>query len=325
MPPGCGRFGNGVCSGLQWSGGLLNPVRVIHLRRLPLVQRFHVLAYYVRRWLLRGASERESWLLDYFNHLVEADGFLERLEPLAMRTTYRHPEYGRFRVLVRHRPSSDMRVLGATFGRPGHFDPLFDVIRESGAEHTIRRVLDGGAYVGYTAVLFSRAFPEAEILCVEPVSESFRLLLRVIEMNDLRRVTPLRAGLWSRDGFLEVVPDDRAGVEWGRRVRESAGETDLPARTLQRVLRDAGWERVDLLKLDIEGAEGELTKDRDAFGDVLARVRFLAMEIHDSLVSREAMLGRLADAGFRTFDAGELTIGVNRAIASAGSRSPRGP
>jgi FkbM family methyltransferase len=80
----------------------------------------------------------------------------------------------------------------------------------------------------------------------------------------------------------------------GQRVR-------VPARTLEQVLSERGIERVDLLKVDIEGAEvGVVLNSPEA---VLRRIDQITMEFHDfcGLVTPEqfaAVVGRLEELGF---------------------------
>lgn len=67
---------------------------------------------------------------------------------------------------------------------------------------------------------------------------------------------------------------------------------------------------IDILKMDIEGAEKELFAASDL--SFLKHTKCIAIEIHDEFNCRNSIYQRLADYGFTRFNAGELTIGVNR-------------
>lgn len=118
------------------------------------------------------------------------------------------------------------------------------------------RILDLGAYVGYAAVFLANRFPEAQILCVEPVPANFRILL----LNTLayRNTAHLNAAAWSHDGRLQLAAIN--GGHQGYRFAEPAegdqgGYRCFP---VAEILRMRGWDRVDLVKCDIAGSEAAL-------------------------------------------------------------------
>ena len=91
--------------------------------------------------------------------------------------------------------------------------------------------------------------------------------------------------------LLERSSDDRARIE-------------LPVRRLITLMRELGHERIDVLKMDIEGAEYAVIDDLCA-SDV--RPRQLLLEFHHQLpgielAKSEAALDRLNAAGYRIFD-----------------------
>jgi hypothetical protein len=100
------------------------------------------------------------------------------------------------------------------------------------------------------------------------------------------------------------------GAEWSFQVRPARlGERgDVPALTIPEVMSLGGIDHIDLLKVDIEGAEEEV------FGPLatlwLSRVRHLAIEIHGSECARK-VAGALAHFRFDPGRSGELTLFQN--------------
>jgi len=135
----------------------------------------------------------------------------------------------------------------------------------------VRRVLDLGSNIGMSPLYFSLRYPDAEVVCVEPVAENVTMLRRQAARN--------------RDLRWRIEPVAVAG---------RAGPATL---TVGDLLDRAGWDRVDVLKMDIEGAEESVLLD--ATPDWLHRVGALALDIHGTYVSREAIVTRLAEYGFR--------------------------
>jgi FkbM family methyltransferase len=223
-----------------------------------------------------------------------------------------HREWGDLRLSIRHHPSSDLRVLDSVFGEEAQYGPLIGLIGSRGDQDSIRTVMDGGAYTGLTAVLFRRAFPGSAILCVEPDDSNLLHLTRNLSLNGIEGVEVEKAGLWGRAGRLETVKGFRDGREWATAVREAPPATGIPALTVEGAMRSRGWRILDVLKLDIEGGEAEVFSDRDAAARFLSATRYLAIEIHDEMCDRAALMDLFRSCGFETSDHGEVTYGRNR-------------
>lgn len=139
-----------------------------------------------------------------------------------------------------------------------------------------RVILDGGANVGYTTAWFARKYPHAKVIAVEPDEENCR---RISEhCAGLRNVKVFRGGVWWRKAQVHIVnPEDSA---WAFRVEECPVETpgSVPAWSIADILREVGEDHIDLLKLDVEGAEREIfAKGTDEW---LKRVGTVMIEIH---------------------------------------------
>jgi len=146
----------------------------------------------------------------------------------------------------------------------------------------VKRVIDAGANIGLSAVYFATRFPEAKVVAIEPQSENYALLQR--NTKHYPRVIPLHAALWSDDTTLGLSnPDDR--VDSYQYSRDAAVET-VPAFNMTSVLARFDMPRVDLLKIDIEGAEREVFAAKP---DWVRRVGMFIIELHGS-EAREAFV-----------------------------------
>ena len=68
--------------------------------------------------------------------------------------------------------------------------------------------------------------------------------------------------------------------------------------TLRQLLDDNELDRVDLLKMDIEGAEFEILSDPD----ILKRIRYMFIEVHGNIEKRDRFIGFVRSAGFEITD-----------------------
>ncbi len=135
-------------------------------------------------------------------------------------------------------------------------------------------ILDAGANIGLSAVFFADRYPEARILAVEPDRRNFELLAH--NVRDYANIRPIHAGLWNRRVPLRIVnPDDEP---WAFRVEESRDGDGLAAITVEEALEALGADRIDLLKLDVEGAEWKIMGQSQGW---IEHVRAIVAELHD--------------------------------------------
>jgi len=125
-----------------------------------------------------------------------------------------------------------------------------------------RVLVDAGANIGMTSMAMATAAPYfAELLCFEPDARSLPLLRQNLTANDVERARVLDFALAERDGMaqLRIDPGNRGTsllVEAYSRIRVASGVVrEVPVRRLDGVLAELGIERLDLLKIDVEGCE----------------------------------------------------------------------
>lgn len=120
-------------------------------------------------------------------------------------------------------------------------------------------VIDGGANVGQFTLLASTGVgPHGQVHSFEPVPATFDRLRFHIRSNGLRNVHLNQAALWrQRERLTLSLPQEMldnlgaysAGFECSRT------EVEAPALTLDDYVAESELQRVDLVKLDVEGAE----------------------------------------------------------------------
>lgn len=129
-----------------------------------------------------------------------------------------------------------------------------------------KQVVIGGAYFGDHAVLIAReiAGGGGTVHAFEPNPEQRGMLMRNAELNGLTNITPRPEGLWhdSSTNLKLVGYDSFATAETAE-----AGDDTFKTVTISDYLAAAGVDRLDLIVLDIEGAE---------LGALKGAARFLA-------------------------------------------------
>lgn len=261
-----------------------------------------------------------SWLRRWLPPtLLDRLGRLKLLSPeLGVWGAWVHQSYcerrglgsGQYRLRPRHaryplglrRGSSDPEVFEQIFIGL-EYQPLSDLAN-------VQLVIDCGANVGYSSAFFLSQFPTCRVIAVEPDLDNFAMLERNLSSYG-ERVKCLRRAIWSHDTPLALSRGGfRDGRDWSVQVRpcHTGEEGALQGMSIPSLLASSGFDRVSLLKIDIEGAEAVVFRS-DL--DWLDRVDALAIELHDDSqfgkateVFHKAIDGR----GFEVLRSGELTI-----------------
>jgi FkbM family methyltransferase len=125
-------------------------------------------------------------------------------------------------------------------------------IRDSAA-NPVRVIVDAGANIGVETLRFRHFHPEARIVSIEPDSGNFAVLTRNAGSDD--NIELIKSGLWSHKCRLHLIAGESAE---GFRAEEVDGEPqpgDVDAVSIPSIMESFGLDEIDILKMDIEGAE----------------------------------------------------------------------
>jgi FkbM family methyltransferase len=222
--------------------------------------------------------------------------------PWRVAAAYVHPSAGAFPLTVHTRRGSRFAVEDA------HDAATAWVVwarREYPVPPDARSILDLGAHFGAFTLHASEAAPGARIAAVEPHPDSFARLRRNLSLNGLDgRVTCWREAVAGAAGerWMSADPRDPApsrGIHPPGRPpdRRHVLVEGRPLRELlEEVLATLRVPCIDLVKVDVEGAEHELLPGLTR--EVLAPVRRWVMEYHPN-GPREPLFAALEAAGLR--------------------------
>lgn len=148
-------------------------------------------------------------------------------------------------------------------------------------------VIDAGANIGlYTLLAAQLVGPSGKVWAFEPNSENCRLLLASVGHNKLTNVSLHPVALGSERGyahFTSALGSNGGIVEESQRILSHPSCRIVPTARLD----DFQIERVDFLKMDVEGAEGLLV---NGSRDLLERCRpVVATEFSEMLIPISGM------------------------------------
>jgi FkbM family methyltransferase len=199
---------------------------------------------------------------------------------------------------VRGQPLAKLPWRGRdVFYRPATSDPLaiYQVLlRQRGkAEYYLppklqpEVILDIGSNIGASILFFHEQFPAARIYGFEPNLETFRVLQK--NVGALPSVEVFNYGLGAADATI-AVPFD--GADFSRfmskdKTAEWSGPlspTSCQIKHARGVVGNLGLTKVDLIKIDCEGAEYDILTALPP--ELLFQTKWIVGEMHDELAFR---------------------------------------
>lgn len=116
-------------------------------------------------------------------------------------------------------------------------------------------VIDAGANIGLLSIAFARAVgPTGSVLAVEPATASFAALSQQVDINHLSQVAPIHAALADKPGTMRLYHHADPSRNSLFPDRSERGE-EVTVTTIDHLMTQSGLDRVDVLKIDVEGAE----------------------------------------------------------------------
>ena len=215
--------------------------------------------------------------------------------------------------IVRVRPSQFVD-LTALFGRPDE-SRVAQVVR---ALHPGAVFVDAGAHIGrYTLMAADRVGETGVVLALEPDAGNFALLC---ENASLNRITCIRArnlALGRENGTAELTCGDDSATntlhpEWLSMLQPGDNFSARPRQTvtvrrLDTVLGEERLEKVDLLKIDVEGAEMDVLEGAQQSLE-RGQVRAILCEVHQPIVRLFDLVIYLGRLGYKVEDLGHSEI-----------------
>ena len=173
---------------------------------------------------------------------------------------------------------------------------------------TAKQVVIGGAYFGEHAILIAREVSKngGTVHAFEPNAEQRAMLRRNAELNGLTNIKPRAEGLWndSTSSLKLVGYDSLAAAE----ATDASGDDAFESVTISDYLKAVGVDTLDLLVIDIEGAELAALQGAEAFLLLPAgQAPNILFEVHRHYVDwskgleNTAIVRLLTDRGYQVF------------------------
>jgi FkbM family methyltransferase len=170
-------------------------------------------------------------------------------------------------------------------------------------------IIDLGANIGLASLYFAAHYPSCRILAIEPNPDTYQLLTtnlsKLIQSGHCQTV---QAAVWGSETVLtgdSDSPGHYSAFETRQADETTTSDMQIAGLPITRLIASSGFDRIDLLKVDIEGAEVELFK-----GDLnwLRKVKSIAIEFHHDSREKSSFDRVMREYGFGIVDEGSHTV-----------------
>jgi len=146
-------------------------------------------------------------------------------------------------------------------------------------------ILDAGGNIGLASIFFAVTYPDAQIITVEPDADNYFILSENIK--HYKNITAVRGAVWDKETKVCISNRERAlwddgTLNAGKYIvdeKEISGEEYVPAFTIDYLIEKYGVDKIDILKMDVEGAEREIFAGEHE--KWLPKVKIIIIEHHD--------------------------------------------
>jgi FkbM family methyltransferase len=243
----------------------------------------------------------------HFDYLISKGYKLSKITSRKYAVKFLDSNLGQLEIELR-RKSSDYKVFDQIIVNKC-YQPVIEIFtRYYTAANTI---LDIGGNIGMASIFFYKCFPTAKLISLEPDVENFKLL----KSNSIKNKVNARLiqkALWIEKTTLSLNNSFRDGQSWSLNVSTDINANSILVNsiTLDDVLSILDNNVIDILKIDIEGAEFALFKSQSFNTIIKSQVRLIAIEIHEELGNIDYIIQFLTDNNFKLELFGETWIGI---------------
>jgi FkbM family methyltransferase len=163
-------------------------------------------------------------------------------------------------------------------------------------------IVDLGANEGFYVLKAKERAPKSKIIAVEPNPIAFKVLKGNIRFNKLKNVVIVNKAVTSRNGKInfEIVKGrtEVGAVKVYKKFRKKGRlkKISVDSITLENLCRKYKIDKIDLLKIDVEGNEVDILKSSEA---ILPNVKKAIIEYHRAQRTRKGVIKIMIKNNFR--------------------------
>ena len=156
-------------------------------------------------------------------------------------------------------------------------------------------VVDAGANLGYYTLITSALIKHGEVHAFEPQPFLYSYLCRNVVLNGCHNVVVNQTAIADNDGTAVLYGDPKGGASSLFQHPRGVQQIEVPTISLDSYFSNAGWPRVDFIKMDIEGAE---VRALSGMRELVRRNPQVKLTVEFGSWAHDELLRAILDCGF---------------------------
>ena len=145
-----------------------------------------------------------------------------------------------------------------------------------------KTIVDAGANVGLASLFFKLKYPNSSIVAIE--IESNNVIAIKKNTMDFSDFELLEKGLFNKKAFFKIEDPYNATNSFQIKEVLENDKYDIESITLDEIIETKKWDTIDILKIDIEGAEKQLFESN--YENWLPKTKVIMIETHDRMLPK---------------------------------------
>src|SRR6476620_6692815 len=137
-------------------------------------------------------------------------------------------------------------------------------------------IVDAGSNTGFASLFFKMKYPKAKIICLEIESENVNMIRK--NLAGFKDVEIIEKGLFNRKSFFNIEDPFNATNSFVLKEVAPGEKYVIESITIDEIMAESKIHTIDILKIDIEGAEKDLFEKN--YESWLPKVKVIMVETH---------------------------------------------
>ena len=141
-------------------------------------------------------------------------------------------------------------------------------------------IIDAGSNTGFASLFFKIKYPKAKIISLEIETENVKMIKK--NLKGYQDIEIIQKGLFNKKSFFKIEDPYHATNSFVIKEVTSGENYDIESITIDEILNSKNEDNIDILKIDIEGAEKDLFEKN--YENWLPKVKIIMVETHDRMI-----------------------------------------
>jgi len=143
-----------------------------------------------------------------------------------------------------------------------------------------KKIIDAGSNIGLASFFFRIKYPKSKIVAFEIETENYNTSIK--NLKGINEIEVFKKAIFNKKTNLKIEDPYNASNSFVIKEVAEGDNFEIESITIDEILKEQNWNSIDLLKIDIEGAEKNLFESN--YENWLPKTKMIMIETHDRMI-----------------------------------------